>query len=76
MRAPHSCITPSTNVLINFGPHLGRFAEAKCIAINPVRPELLAVGANDPFIRLYDRRMIRRVKSEVKTFFFCFVIRK
>lgn len=45
--------------------HIGRFGEAKCLAINPVRPELLAVGANDPYIRLYDRRMIRPVTIEV-----------
>ena len=32
--------------------------EVKCITINPTRSELLAVGANDPYVRLYDRRMI------------------
>jgi len=37
---------------------MGVGAEAKCLAINPTRPELLAVGANDPYVRLYDRRMI------------------
>jgi WD and tetratricopeptide repeat-containing protein 1 len=36
------------------GPH----AEAKCVAVNPARPEYLAVGANDPFVRVYDRRML------------------
>ncbi|KAL0275580.1 UNVERIFIED_CONTAM: hypothetical protein PYX00_003392 [Menopon gallinae] len=64
LRAPHSCSTQTNNVLINFAPHLGRFAEAKCLAINPRRPELLAVGANDPYIRLYDRRMIRPITIE------------
>jgi len=33
-------------------------AEAKCLAINPLQPELLAVGCNDPFVRLYDHRML------------------
>lgn len=37
---------------------MGGSAEAKCLAINPVRPELIAVGANDPYVRLYDRRQI------------------
>lgn len=46
------------NVLINLNAHLGQHAEAKCIAINPCRSDQLAVGANDPFIRLYDRRML------------------
>ena len=32
--------------------------EVKCIAINPQRPEQLAIGANDIYARLYDRRMI------------------
>jgi len=46
------------NVLINLNEHVGPHAEAKCLSINPVRPELLAVGANDPYVRLYDRRML------------------
>ena len=46
------------NVLINLNAHMGPHAEAKCISINPVRPELIAVGANDPFVRVYDRRML------------------
>ncbi len=46
------------NVLVNLNAHLGRQAEAKCLAINPLRPEQMAVGANDPYVRLYDRRML------------------
>ncbi|GFG32356.1 hypothetical protein Cfor_10916 [Coptotermes formosanus] len=59
LRMPHSCSREVNNVLVNLLNHLGRYAEAKCLAINPQRPELLAVGANDPYIRLYDRRMIK-----------------
>ncbi|XP_021913240.1 WD and tetratricopeptide repeats protein 1 [Zootermopsis nevadensis] len=55
LRTPHSC---SREV------NMGRYAEAKCLAINPQRPELLAVGANDPYIRLYDRRMIKLTTVE------------
>jgi WD and tetratricopeptide repeat-containing protein 1 len=44
--------------LINLDSHVGGQAEFKCIAINPARPELMAVGANDPYVRMYDRRML------------------
>lgn len=46
------------NVLVNLNAHLGPNAEAKCLAINPLRPEQLAVGANDPYVRIYDRRKL------------------
>ncbi|XP_022295341.2 WD and tetratricopeptide repeats protein 1-like [Crassostrea virginica] len=46
------------NVIVNLNAHIGHVAEAKCLAINPLRPEYLAVGANDPYIRMYDRRML------------------
>ena len=49
--------TPSA-VLLNLNTWIGSHAEAKCIAVNPTRPEYLAVGANDPFVRMYDRRML------------------
>ena len=52
-----SSINPR-NVLINLKSHMGSYAEAKCLAINPLWPEQLAVGANDPYVRLYDRRML------------------
>ena len=59
LRAPETCKTDRPqNVLINLNEHVGPHAEAKCLSINPVRPELLAVGANDPYVRLYDRRML------------------
>ncbi|XP_033227505.1 WD and tetratricopeptide repeats protein 1 [Belonocnema kinseyi] len=60
MRAPHTCkVAQENNVLINLVNHVGRTIEAKCISVNTRRPELIAVGANDPYIRLYDRRMIK-----------------
>lgn len=34
--------------------------EAKCIEVNPCQSELIAVGCNDPYVRLYDRRMLGR----------------
>ena len=36
----------------------GRGAEVKCVTVCPSRTELVAVGANDPYVRVYDRRMI------------------
>ena len=46
------------NVLINLTQQAGRGAEVKCVTICPGRSELIAVGANDPFVRVFDRRMI------------------
>lgn len=59
LRAPHSCNGSVKNVLVNLVNHCGHDAEAKCIAVNPFQEEIIAVGANDPFVRLYDRRMIK-----------------
>lgn len=58
LRTPETSKTNPKNVLINLNAHMGGNAEAKCIAINPVRPEQIAVGANDPYVRLYDRRKL------------------
>lgn len=38
-------------------------AEAKCIAVNPARTEQIAIGANDPYARVYDRRMLVKTSS-------------
>ncbi|KOC65400.1 WD and tetratricopeptide repeats protein 1 [Habropoda laboriosa] len=60
IRAPHNCKTNECNsVLVNLVNHMGRCAEGKCISVNPKKPELIAVGANDAYIRMYDRRMIK-----------------
>lgn len=47
-------------------------AEAKCVTVNPRRPEQLAVGANDAYARVFDRRMIKlmQVKRTEKIFIF------
>eukprot|EP00088_Acartia_fossae_P021223 TRINITY_DN22710_c0_g1_i3.p1 TRINITY_DN22710_c0_g1~~TRINITY_DN22710_c0_g1_i3.p1 ORF type:complete len:725 (+),score=174.66 TRINITY_DN22710_c0_g1_i3:148-2322(+) len=47
----------TTSILIDLNVHCAR-AEVKCIAVNPVRDNILAIGANDQFIRLYDRRKL------------------
>ncbi|XP_046570882.1 WD and tetratricopeptide repeats protein 1-like isoform X1 [Haliotis rubra] len=58
LRSPESSQNNPRNVLINLLAHMGEYAEAKCISINQLRPELIAVGANDPYVRVYDRRML------------------
>ena len=48
---------------------MGGTTQCKCISINPTRPEQIAVGAMDPYVRIYDTRVcsIRRsVKQEVQ----------
>ncbi|XP_077295822.1 WD and tetratricopeptide repeats 1 [Arctopsyche grandis] len=64
IRTSHTCKSDSPIVLVNLLNQVGRYAEAKCLAINPRRPEQLAVGANDFYVRLYDRRMIKLSKLQ------------
>ena len=34
------------------------YLETKCMSINPARTEFIAIGASDPYARVYDRRML------------------
>ncbi|XP_049872723.1 WD and tetratricopeptide repeats protein 1 isoform X2 [Pectinophora gossypiella] len=65
LRTSHRCNSDTANVLVNLLNHMGRYAEAKCVAVNPRRPYQLAVGANDFYVRLYDTRMIKLAKLQV-----------
>lgn len=67
IRQPHTCQSTDNTVLINLNNHSGNYGEVKCISVNPRRPELLAIGANDCFARLYDRRMISLGKMTQRT---------
>ncbi|CAG9132601.1 unnamed protein product [Plutella xylostella] len=58
LRAPHRCNADAPIVAVNLLNHLGRHAEAKCVAVSPRRSHQLAVGANDFYVRLYDMRMV------------------
>lgn len=58
LRTPHNCSEKCSNVIVNLNAYIGRHAECKCLAINQCRPEQLAVGASDPYVRLYDLRML------------------
>ena len=49
----------ASTVLLNLNAHCGVHIEVKCIAVNHTRPELLAVGCNDPYVRVYDRRFLK-----------------
>lgn len=59
IREPHNCTREEKVCLIDLQNHIGSSAEAKCVALNPRRPEQLAVGASDAYARIYDRRMIK-----------------
>ncbi|CAG9822682.1 unnamed protein product [Phaedon cochleariae] len=56
LREPHECSLTNKKVLIDLSHNFG---EVKCITVNPTKPYYLAVGANDCYIRLYDRRMLK-----------------
>lgn len=60
LREPHTCQSnlPCSNVLINLTGHIGPASEVKCIQLHPLHPQYMAVGCSDPFVRLYDRRML------------------
>lgn len=51
-----------SEVLIDLTEFCGQLAEAKCLAVNPRDNNYLAVGANGPFVRLYDIRMIHNYR--------------
>lgn len=54
----------TTNIiLVTTNNTKGDRIEAKCLDINQLRTEQIAVGASDPYVRLYDRRMIRSLSS-------------
>ncbi|KAG9328337.1 hypothetical protein JZ751_014961 [Albula glossodonta] len=48
-----------------FSEHTNRLVEAKCLAVNPRDNNYLAVGANGPFVRLYDIRMIHNHRKSM-----------
>ena len=68
IREPHSCNGDGScrNVLIDLKPCCNpspTCTQCKCVAINPVRSEQIAVGALDPYVRLYDMRVMRLTRS-------------
>ncbi|XP_042596249.1 WD and tetratricopeptide repeats protein 1 [Cyprinus carpio] len=54
-----------SEVLIDLTEYCGQLVEAKCLAINPRDNNYLAVGANGPFVRLYDIRMIHNHRKSM-----------
>lgn len=64
LRMSHDCSSDQSKIaLVSIYGYHGTSIEAKCLDINQLRTEQLAVGANDPYVRLYDRRMIRSLAS-------------
>jgi len=47
------------SILVNLHAESVRVLEAKCLSMNPVFPEYLAIGGSDAFIRMYDRRKLK-----------------
>lgn len=63
MREPHHCRNGADdpiagNRILSLCSQVEPTTECKCLAINPRRTEYLAVGANDPYARVFDRRML------------------
>lgn len=59
IRCPPSEIT---SLLLNYSSRSlldSKHSEVKCVSINQARSEYIAVGLNDPYARVYDRRMIK-----------------
>lgn len=52
---------------------VGYGSELKCIAVNPTKPHYIAVGADDCFVRVYDRRMFETTTLNVSLFITFFV---
>ena len=68
IREPHSCSGDGScrNVILDLKPCCNpspSCTQCKCVAINPVRSEQIAVGALDPYVRLYDMRVMRLTRS-------------
>ena len=59
LRESHICHSNEhcKNILIDLKIHV-EACEVKCIEVNPCQSELLAIGCSDPYVRLYDRRML------------------
>ncbi|KAK9766152.1 hypothetical protein K7432_004990 [Basidiobolus ranarum] len=56
LREPHECHSVCrSNLVVNFRPYL---IELNSIALNPIHPQYIAVGGGDPYVYLWDRRMV------------------
>lgn len=58
IRESHRCRSDDNIRLLNLSASIKLLREAKCIAVNPRKTEQIALGANDPYARIYDRRML------------------
>ncbi|KAL4083198.1 hypothetical protein QTP88_028528 [Uroleucon formosanum] len=71
MRISHKCPNDKyKTVLVAIYDKIGNMGKAKCLDINQLKTEQLAVGANDQYVRLYDRRMIQWVSSFAENYTF------
>ncbi|CAI6375592.1 unnamed protein product [Macrosiphum euphorbiae] len=64
VRIRHICsINKLQNTLVKICGNYGSRIGPTCLDINQIRSEQFAVGANDQYVRLYDRRMIKSLSS-------------
>ncbi|XP_060874222.1 WD and tetratricopeptide repeats protein 1-like [Metopolophium dirhodum] len=64
IRMRHKCsIGKLQNTLVKICGNSGSRIGPTCLDINQIRSEQLAVGSNDQYVRLYDRRMIQSLSS-------------
>ena len=49
--------------MINTNDQISTSTEVKCVQLHPLYPEYIAVGCTDPYLRLYDRRMLSLSKK-------------
>uniref|UniRef100_A0A6G1S8I5 WD and tetratricopeptide repeats protein 1 n=1 Tax=Aceria tosichella TaxID=561515 RepID=A0A6G1S8I5_9ACAR len=59
IRQKHVCNSSKPNNLLIDLRSISDLLQAKCLAVNPMRSEMLAVGSNDIYNRLFDRRFIK-----------------
>ncbi len=71
IRAPPN----ESTVLVNLHAEPGML-EAKCLSINPIYTNYLAVGGSDPYVRMYDRRKLNPtvIKVSFQRSFFIYKI--
>ncbi|ORX76260.1 WD40 repeat-like protein [Basidiobolus meristosporus CBS 931.73] len=56
LRESHQCQSVCrTNLVVNFRPYL---IELNSITLNPIHPQYIAIGGGDPYVYLWDRRMV------------------
>lgn len=70
LRVQHICRSSRPRNLLIDLKTIGSHLAAKCLAVNPIRDEMLAVGSNDIYNRLFDRRYLNQDSGNSCTTYF------